>query len=143
MSVRLFVYGTLLPHQPQWSLLSRYVTDEGWEAEVPGVLYDTGLGYPVADLNGPFDSHCLIYGKCFQLLETSVRIALEALDRYEEVHLGLYQRIEVTKKDGQTSWSYSLGPAASHHFTRLEPVPSGDWILHLAAIGDQEQPERE
>jgi len=146
MSALLFVYGTLLPHQPQWPLLSRYVTDEGWVDAVPGLLYDSGFGYPVADLTRPdqhpdqHDGH--VYGRCLQLLEASQRIALEALDRYEEVHLGLYQRIEVATTKGHTAWSYSLGPSASRHFPRLEPIPSGDWAMHLSTDPDRQPPEK-
>lgn len=131
MTSEIFVYGTLLPEQPQWSLLRRYVTDEGWEAAVPGLLFDTGFGYPVAELCGQFDDFTLVRGRCMHLLEASASIALEALDRYEEVHLGLYRRLEVTSINGQRCWSYSLGPHAAQHFTQLDPILSGDWVQHL------------
>lgn len=133
MTLEIFIYGTLLPEQPQWSLLNRYVADEGWEASVPGLLFDTGFGYPVAELSGRFDDSALVHGRCVHLLETTAHIALEVLDRYEEVHLGLYRRLEVTTSAGRRSWSYSLGPNAARHFTRLDPIPSGNWAQHLDA----------
>jgi gamma-glutamylcyclotransferase (GGCT)/AIG2-like uncharacterized protein YtfP len=131
MTPLLFVYGTLLPGQPQWSLLSRYVTDHGWEAAVRGRLFDTGLGYPVADLKEHTDPTHIVHGRCVYLLEATAQMALDALDRYEDVHLGLYERLEVTTSVGQAAWSYSLGAAADQHFARLELIPSGDWAHHL------------
>jgi gamma-glutamylcyclotransferase (GGCT)/AIG2-like uncharacterized protein YtfP len=131
MTPLLFVYGTLLPGQPQWSLLSRYVTDQGWVAAVRGRLFDTGLGYPVADLKEHTNPTYVVHGRCVHLLEATAQMALDALDRYEDVHLGLYERLEVTTSDGRISWAYSLGADATPHFSRLDLIPSGDWVQHL------------
>ncbi len=133
MSNCLFVYGTLLPHQPQWALLRQYVTDEGWETAVPGRLFDTGLGYPVADFEpsqlSPEDH---VIGYAFTLLHASAQSALTSLDRYEEVDLGLYRRLLVTTTEGTSCWTYSLGPQASDHFAHLTLIESGDWVRYLA-----------
>jgi gamma-glutamylcyclotransferase (GGCT)/AIG2-like uncharacterized protein YtfP len=43
----LFTYGTLMPGHLRWPMLSGSAS--GWErAVVPGVLYDTGFGWPAA-----------------------------------------------------------------------------------------------
>jgi gamma-glutamylcyclotransferase (GGCT)/AIG2-like uncharacterized protein YtfP len=130
----LFVYGTLLPGQPQWGLLRRYATDQGWRTAVPGLLFDTGQHYPVAELWDKQESRqqtALVHGRYVPILESAALTAWEALDRYEEVHLGLYQRLVVTTTCGQSCWSYSLGSGAAQHWGHLEPIPSGDWVQHL------------
>jgi gamma-glutamylcyclotransferase (GGCT)/AIG2-like uncharacterized protein YtfP len=133
---RLFVYGTLLPDQPQWALLRRYVTDHGWDTAVAGRLFDTGHGYPVADfeparltVSAPATDQ--VIGRAFTLLHTTSQVALTALDSYEEVDRGLYRRALVTTIDGTRCWAYCLGAHATDHFERLEPIESGDWIRHL------------
>jgi gamma-glutamylcyclotransferase (GGCT)/AIG2-like uncharacterized protein YtfP len=127
-----FVYGTLLPDQPQWGLLRRFVTDQGWNTSVPGRLFDTGLGYPVADFE---TDHLLsddqVLGRAFGLLATTAHIALTALDRYEDVDLGLFHRVVVTTTEGTRCWAYCLGPQASDHFEHLNRIASGDWVGYL------------
>jgi gamma-glutamylcyclotransferase (GGCT)/AIG2-like uncharacterized protein YtfP len=131
MSAHLFVYGTLLPDQPQWELLRRYVTDLGWATSVAGQLFDTGLGYPVADFEQTATTEDQVIGRVFTLLSASAEIALGALDHYEDVGLGLYRRIQVTTADGTTCWAYCLGPTAAQHFAHLTPIHSGDWVRYL------------
>jgi gamma-glutamylcyclotransferase (GGCT)/AIG2-like uncharacterized protein YtfP len=134
----LFIYGTLLPGQPQWGLLRRYATDQGWTTAVPGLLFDTGQRYPVAELwpvqesgKNSGQGSPLVHGRYIPILESAARTAWEALDRYEEVHLGLYQRLVITTTCGQSCWAYSLGPGAAQHWEHLEPIPSGDWVQHV------------
>lgn len=130
----LFVYGTLLPGQPQWSLLSRYAADHGWLTAVPGLLFDTGQHYPVAELwptKKSGQESALVHGRYVPILESAAQTAWEALDRYEEVHLGLYQRLVITTTCGQSSWAYTLGPGAAQHWEHLEPIASGDWAQHV------------
>jgi gamma-glutamylcyclotransferase (GGCT)/AIG2-like uncharacterized protein YtfP len=128
----LFVYGTLLPDQPQWALLSRYVTDHGWDTAVAGQLFDTGHGYPVANFEpanlSPRDQ---VIGRAFSLLHTTSQAALAALDRYEDVDLGLYRRVLVTTTDETRCWAYCLGTNAADHFERLIHIESGDWVRYL------------
>jgi gamma-glutamylcyclotransferase (GGCT)/AIG2-like uncharacterized protein YtfP len=131
----IFAYGTLLPGQPQWPLLRRYVTDLGWETKVPGRLFDTGLSYPVADFEpGRHFSTDQVVGRAFGLLDATAQIALAALDRYEEVDLGLYRRLEVTTSEGTKCWAYCLGPQALDHFMNLTRIESGDWVQYLKKI---------
>ncbi|MEI2422358.1 hypothetical protein V6O07_18910, partial [Arthrospira platensis SPKY2] len=97
-STYLFAYGTLLPGDERWPLLSPFVVDEGWVDRVPGELFDTGLGYPAArfDLGtSPRPSHHaatppMILGRTFVLLQTSLDRALAVLDEEEETVEGYY-----------------------------------------------------
>ncbi|MDQ3896619.1 MAG: gamma-glutamylcyclotransferase [Actinomycetota bacterium] len=53
-ATRLFVYGTLMPHEPLWPALAPYAVS--WDrATAPGELWDTGRGFPCVrfDPHGP------------------------------------------------------------------------------------------
>lgn len=136
MNEVLFVYGTLMPGQPRWDLLRRYAADPGWAAHVPGLLFDTGQGYPAArfdpETSGPGGD--MVAGYCVPLLQASSSIALGELDRYEETDLGLYSRIRVTtaQPSGTRCWAYTLGPTSPSHFPALHPIPAGDWAAYRA-----------
>lgn len=43
----LFVYGTLMPGHLRWGMLAPHALDQR-PATVPGMLYDTGQGWPAA-----------------------------------------------------------------------------------------------
>lgn len=119
----LFCYGTLLPGDVRWPLLSPFVVDEGFDDAVGGRLFDTGLGYPAAifdDAPAP-----MIIGRTFTLLETSLARALEVLDDEEDTVDGLYRRIMVTTALGHRAWAYAYGTGLD-----LTPIDSGDWLGH-------------
>lgn len=139
----LFAYGTLLPGDVRWPLLSAYVVDEGWPDQVAGALYDTGLGYPAAVFSTSVlieanndDAHAvspsgardgIIRGRTFVLLETSLERALDVLDEEEDTVAGLYRRVRV-RTASTTAWAYAYGSGLT-----LDPIPSGNWLDHRRA----------
>ncbi len=97
MSDRLFVYGTLKPGASAWRLLEPFTAGDPVPASLPGVLYDTGRGYPALLLSGPGE----VPGWLVTL--RSPAAALSAMDDYEGAE---YQRVRVTLADGTPCWTY-------------------------------------
>jgi gamma-glutamylcyclotransferase (GGCT)/AIG2-like uncharacterized protein YtfP len=108
----LFVYGTLAPDQDAWSLLAPHVTHVT-ENAVPGILYDTGRGYPGAVFT---DAKGLVRGWCCALADAP----LEQLDAFEGDE---YERVEVCCVDGTEAQAYEW--VASLACCRA--VPDGTW----------------
>lgn len=117
----LFVYGTLLPGAQSWAVLEPFVVGAGIADSVRGDLFDTGLGYPAAVL----DDHGanVVYGRVFQLTVPRRKEALLALDEFEDVADGLYQRVTITTVGGAQVWAYTAGTGL-----KLTPIVSGDWL---------------
>lgn len=117
----LFIYGTLLPGEERWHLLAPFAADHE-PATAPGVLYDTGLGYPGAR----FDRPGRIVGRYVALGRPAAAWAL--LDDVEGTVDGAYRRvrISVARCDGSTvaAQSYEIGA----DFCDLVVIPGGDWL---------------
>jgi gamma-glutamylcyclotransferase (GGCT)/AIG2-like uncharacterized protein YtfP len=94
---RVFVYGTLQPRTSDWWRLEPHATS-AHEARIPGVLFDTGLGYPALRLDneGPGVS-----GWVVELAEPAR--ALSELDEYEGTE---YRRTRVVLPGGLLCWTY-------------------------------------
>ena len=135
MSLRFFVYGTLLPGEANHGPFLRGRT----AAEEPGrlngaVLYD-GPGYPYAveERGG------VVYGELVTALPGSYEELLADLDRLEEYAPGdprsLYERVErEVHRDGAgppvRAWVYVAAPAVAARLRiRGKPIESGDWRL--------------
>jgi gamma-glutamylcyclotransferase (GGCT)/AIG2-like uncharacterized protein YtfP len=95
---RVFVYGTLQPDASDWWRLEPHVTGTPHRATIPGMLLDTGLGYPALrlDTGGPGVS-----GWVVEL--TAPAHALPVLDEYEGTE---YRRIRVGLPGGLQCWTY-------------------------------------
>ena len=93
---RLFVYGTLCPDAPQWSLVEPMVAERPRPARVRGTLYDTGLGYPALL---PGDDG--VPGWLLRLRAPAA--ALPTLDDYEGEE---YRRVRMSTTDGDACWTY-------------------------------------
>ena len=114
VNVLLFVYGTLGPGGEGWPLLAPYAVATTANA-VPGVLYDTGRGYPGAVFTA---CDTLVHGWCCTLVDPP----LAQLDRYEGDE---YTRVEVRCVDGTRALTYHwIAPLSG-----LTPVPSGRWPI--------------
>ncbi len=93
-----FVYGTLIPGHLRWPVVADRVLAHEPDA-VTGRLYDTGRGYPAADL----DADGTIPGVRLQLDETTVDATLALLDRVEGPG---YRRRRVRCRSGVAAWCY-------------------------------------
>jgi gamma-glutamylcyclotransferase (GGCT)/AIG2-like uncharacterized protein YtfP len=97
----LFVYGTLLPGHLRWPMIRQAVVAVV-DAEVRGVLYDTGSGYPAARF-AP-GATTVVTGAVLTLAAG----ALEVIDRIEGPG---YRRVRVTTTAGGAAVSYEwIGP---------------------------------
>ena len=114
----LFVYGTLMPGHLRWPMLDRHATGvRQWN--VRGRLYDTGNGWPAAELVGidgsgaPADgvsSH--VPGWVVSLHPDRLAHLLPGLDEMEGIGTrpgpdhDPYVRIRVDVGPGQVAWAY-------------------------------------
>jgi gamma-glutamylcyclotransferase (GGCT)/AIG2-like uncharacterized protein YtfP len=128
---RLFVYGTLMEGEPRHHLL------ESWgapvyekEAHTPGLLYDSGKGYPCMAPAEADDQ--IITGELYQIQD--IRHAFEMLDIVEgvrgyESRISLFRRgiVLVTTADGvrYPAWVYLY----DKEIRTLSRIKSGSWRL--------------
>ena len=123
MITSLFVYGTLRPGQQRWPFLAPFVTDEGHDESVDGVLYDTGNGYPAAR----FDRVGTIHGRIYPLDLDRLDEALRLLDEVEGAVVDLFRRVAITTSSGLEAWAYE-------YFGELTfpAISSGNWLTESA-----------
>lgn len=98
MTAQLFVYGTLMPGEPRWPILSPLSSGRRTD-RIAGRLIDTGYGYP-----GLLEGQGQVHGWVVDLAEPQV--ALPLLDAIEGTAQGLYRRELVTTANGATCWAY-------------------------------------
>ncbi|MEV4733734.1 gamma-glutamylcyclotransferase family protein [Saccharopolyspora sp. NPDC049426] len=111
MSDRIVVYGTLQRGSSAWHLLEPLVTGPCERVQVPGTLYDTGLGYPALRLDGGGR----VPAQVFRLRDPDR--AWPVLDAYEGPE---YERRLITLA-GLPCWVYTWpGPVSD-----LRPLPQG------------------
>lgn len=93
---RVFVYGTLQPTASDWWRLEPHA-GQTYEARIPGVLYDTGLGYPaLRPGTGPGVAGWVVH------LAEPARV-LSELDEYEGTE---YRRTRIALPGGLSCWTY-------------------------------------
>jgi gamma-glutamylcyclotransferase (GGCT)/AIG2-like uncharacterized protein YtfP len=83
---------------------------------VPGTLYDSGNGWPVADFA---DRGHDVPGALVDLDPADLDDALALLDVIEGTVAGLLRRIVVTTRDGVSAWSYHW-PGSTAGMRRIE-----------------------
>jgi len=136
-----FVYGTLLPGQPNDYLWGEAIVSQQAATLAHGRLYDCGA-FPMLVEEGP-DSviGCLISVQPEQY--TAVLARLDELEGYDPDHpeASAYRRVqrEVVGEDGRSysAWVY-LGHAAA--MPGMSPIPGGDWRRYAAtAFADMQQ----
>jgi gamma-glutamylcyclotransferase (GGCT)/AIG2-like uncharacterized protein YtfP len=100
-----FVYGTLMPGGVAWGMLEPFAESFSPDA-VTGVLVDTGAGYPgLLERFGPHPPRA-VPGVSVRLAAATAGRALIALDRYEDVDAGLYERVGRRLASGREAWVY-------------------------------------
>lgn len=104
LSVRVFVYGTLMPGELRWPALEQFSV--GWErATARGRMWDSGHGYPAVR----FDSGgAAIPGVVVTLSPDRLAEAVATLDAIEEEG-SLYRRIEIVTSAGSAMTYEWLG----------------------------------
>lgn len=119
----MFVYGTLRPGDVRWKFLKPFVVDEGWDDTMRGRLFDTGLDYPAAVLDGRAEAGGIIIGRTYTLRSGSVDQCLQVLDAEESSVVGAYRRVLATTGHGAPAWIYEYGDGLD-----LVPIESGNWF---------------
>ena len=99
---RLFVYGTLMPGRLRWPILQRFAV-EYRDARVPGAIYDSGSGWPVAVFGSGGGE---VPGVVVDLDPQSLAHALPILDDVEDTATDKLRRVVVTTTDGVAAWAY-------------------------------------
>jgi len=117
---KVFVYGTLLngevrsPHMSDCRLLSTF--------EVPGILYDTGRGYPAAVFN--HNSETLITGELYSMSNPEKKI--NELDDVEFLEAGLFKRVQLSY-GGAEFYSYPAGSEIQACMIPQNKITEGNW----------------
>jgi gamma-glutamylcyclotransferase (GGCT)/AIG2-like uncharacterized protein YtfP len=114
-SIRVFVYGTLMPGHPRWRHLSPYAVS--WQpATAAGRLWDTGRGYPAATFD---DVEGEIPGVAVLLAADAAEAAMRLLDGIEGEG-SLYRRVEIATSHGKALSYEWLGATDG-----FRPLPDG------------------
>ncbi|TMW73493.1 gamma-glutamylcyclotransferase [Alteribacter natronophilus] len=121
MQSLLFVYGTLRKGDSNHFFLNGFecVNEQAW---ITGTLYNTGLGYPAASVEG----ERRVYGELYRIPEGQWD-ALHQLEGYDGSGTSLFvpEEVEVTTDSGTVHASvYTAGS------DRLKQgiIPGGDWL---------------
>ena len=120
---RLFVYGTLMQHEPRFAALCQVEVPLSIEGlGVHGRLFDCG-SYPGAVFSDEQES--VITGECMHF--SSIDSVLGHCDRVEgftgfDSKSNLYLRTVLRLADDQLAWSYQLADTDG-----LNPIDGGDW----------------
>ncbi|MFE9723402.1 gamma-glutamylcyclotransferase family protein [Streptomyces sp. NPDC005794] len=137
-----FVYGTLLPGEPNHDRFLRGRTHEEQPAVLPGALLYEGPGYPYA-----IDGHGTVHGALVTAAPGAYTELLGLLDDLEQ-YLGpghprnLYERVTRRAVPGPLpdtpggrsgepvhAWVYLAATAVTRSLrTGGTPVPGGDWL---------------
>lgn len=121
-----FVYGTLRKHEHNHSLLAeaRCLAAFAW---TPGLLYDTGLGYPAMTRS----DGGRVYGELYNV-DTEALQAIDLLEGYVgNPDKNLYDRVRqdvFTENTIYEAYVYVI----NRHYTEMlrTPIESGNWLIY-------------
>ena len=126
MAEYLFVYGTLLKGESNnFRLKHCMLVDYG---SVPGKLYDTKKGYPVARYDSDVESR--IFGEIYKLPDNGDQL-MSALDSYEDIPNNIYIRNKIELNNKST---FIYTGHVSSFVKNLEEISSGSWLKYSRAI---------
>jgi len=122
---KLFVYGTLLQGEPR----SKFINDCNLLSalEVPGDLYSTEMGYPVA-LFKPYHEST-ITGELYDIPSDNMKERIKGFDELEGTDSGLFIRKEL-KYNGHHFYAYEAGKSFVNILTDKNKINSGNWRYH-------------
>lgn len=124
---KVFVYGTLLPGEPNARLLKGFDYTVAPDT-VPGELYDNGA-YPFAVLG---EGRGEIHGAVYSFAYGDMEAVLARLDRLEgyfglDHPRNLYDRVDIVTENGAWAWVYRTGRRRMAQVRRLPRIQGGDW----------------
>lgn len=128
----LFVYGTLLPGQPNYALLQGYVIAHETAWFENGRLYDMGY-YPMMVEQPGYTvkgAVLTIHPKTYEQVINN----LDILEGYNPLHLAdsMYHRlVRVVKTENGRSLSVWVYLVQTHQVIGLATIDNGDWASHL------------
>ncbi|MEE9252223.1 MAG: gamma-glutamylcyclotransferase [Thermodesulfobacteriota bacterium] len=124
--MKLFVYGTLQEGEPLNTYLrgSKLLTT----LEVPGALYDTGMGYPAATFEPGASS--TVTGELFYLHD-GAQDRLKTLDKIEGAAHALFRRKIITHGD-HSFFAYEASKALAPHHGERRVISTGSWRRHAS-----------
>lgn len=114
----LFVYGTLMPGHLRWRMLEPHVVDRR-SMRVPGILYDTGNGWPAAVFRRTGPERTIPGWVVWIRPETEARLLAE-LDEMEGIgpepdpEVDVFERIRVRIDGVSDAWAYHATSVPRH-----------------------------
>ena len=120
---KIFVYGTLQRGEERSCYMRACRLSE--ILEVPGRLYDTGLGYPAALFD--YESDSMVSGELYTMEDPSSRI--EELDRVDGTLSGLFNRSRIKYANSEFH-CYEAGPLLYDSVADGNRIMSGNWRTH-------------
>ncbi len=120
--VPVFVYGTLKPGESRWHHLEPYLDGELVPTDVPGRLWDTGLGHPAWTPPDTPEDTSRIQGLCGLLRPSRAARGWENIVDVEGGVEGDYSAYVVRTGLGRLALSFGYGGARK----RLRPISSWD-----------------
>lgn len=119
MPTLVFVYGTLMPGHLRWPLLEPHAVASR-RAEVRGLLFDTGRGWPAARFNEPLGAHPIPHPRIGTIAgagtgagTTAARVPgwlVELVDSAAAEVLALLDEVEDATVDHRAGWPPVGGP---------------------------------
>lgn len=127
---RIFVYGTLLRGEERSCYMQGCSLTN--ILEVPGIMYDTGRGYPAALLDDRSDG--TVSGELYIMEDPLTKI--DELDRVEGTESGLFKRSRISSS-GVDFYCYEAGPLLAETATEANRIGSGNWRTYSSlALSD-------
>ncbi|SDJ69271.1 gamma-glutamylcyclotransferase [Sediminibacillus albus] len=121
----IFVYGTLMEHEPNHHLLkdAKCVARHGWTS---GALYDTRKGYPVLSL----DSSQRVYGEVYEISEEDLQ-EIDKLEGFQDKKKdnGFTRTVQTIQSDFGI-FQANVYVNESFQLESLKRVAFGDWKAH-------------
>jgi gamma-glutamylcyclotransferase (GGCT)/AIG2-like uncharacterized protein YtfP len=134
--IHVFVYGTLKPSEPNYSVCAEYVV-ESQPAIADGCLYALPLGYPAMTLDAG-----TVHGTLLSFTDVTILERLDAFERHDPTEFSVYapdQRLEHNEYDRKQipvynddrrllgfAWSYIMTTAQAQQLGGIL-LPEGQW----------------
>jgi gamma-glutamylcyclotransferase (GGCT)/AIG2-like uncharacterized protein YtfP len=119
---KLFVYGSLLQGEERGNALKEWQLTGAME--IPGTLYNTGLGYPAADFS--YNNHNTVFGELYTYEKDKIDSRLKNIDKIEGVDEYLFKRTELNLGE-HIFYAYEIAPSLNKISDKFNIITSGNW----------------